>query len=137
FLWPKEVKLFHHILKLDNHTLAFLDEEKGTLWENDFLPHIFFYACVPLILDSFLESFVGCQSYVVFDVFWGFDMHKVYPMSKDLTAFLTPLRLLCITPIIRYTKLLAEFQNCMAFILKKKILRTANVFIDNLPIKGP
>ncbi|EMD30804.1 hypothetical protein CERSUDRAFT_60816 [Gelatoporia subvermispora B] len=40
FLWPEEVKLFHHILKLNDRTLAFSEEERGTLREDYFSPYI-------------------------------------------------------------------------------------------------
>jgi hypothetical protein len=36
-----------------------------------------------------------------------------------------------------YTNSPAEFQKCMSFILQDEIPRVANIFIDDLPIKGP
>jgi hypothetical protein len=36
-----------------------------------------------------------------------------------------------------YTNSPAEFQKCMTFILQDEILDVANIFIDDLPIKGP
>ena len=36
-----------------------------------------------------------------------------------------------------YTNSPAEFQNCMIFILQDEIPHIANIFIDDLPIKGP
>ena len=36
-----------------------------------------------------------------------------------------------------YTNSPAEFQNCMTFILQDEIPHVANIFIDDLPIKGP
>ena len=36
-----------------------------------------------------------------------------------------------------YTNSPAEFQQCMVFILQDEIPHTANIFIDDLPIKGP
>jgi len=46
------------------------------------------------IVDDFVESFAGAQCYTIFDLFWGFNAHKMHPDSRDLTAFLTPLGLL-------------------------------------------
>ncbi|OCH85989.1 hypothetical protein OBBRIDRAFT_814832 [Obba rivulosa] len=40
FHWPEEVKLFHYILRLNNHTLAFSEKEKGTLQKDYFSPYI-------------------------------------------------------------------------------------------------
>ena len=95
-------------------------------------------AGLPPILDDFVEPFAGRQCYTVFDLFWGFDARKVHPACRDLTAFLTPLGLLRITSMpTGYTNSPAEFQQCMVFILQNEIPHTANIFIDDLPIKGP
>jgi hypothetical protein len=85
-----------------------------------------------------VEPFAGRQCYTVFDSFWGFDTRKVHPACRDLTTFLTPLGLLRITSTpMGYTNSPAEFQQCMVFILQDEIPKIANVFIDDLPIKGP
>lgn len=90
------------------------------------------------IVDDFVENFAGHQCYTVFDLFWGFDAQKIHPKSRDLTAFMTPLGLLQITSLpTGYTNSPAEFQKCMVFILQDEIPHTANIFIDDLPIKGP
>jgi hypothetical protein len=90
------------------------------------------------ILDDFVEPFAGRQCYTVFDLFWGFDSRMVHPMSRDLTAFYTPLGLLRLTCLpMGYTNSPAEFQNCMTFIMQDEIPDKANIFIDDLPIKGP
>jgi transposase InsO family protein len=95
-------------------------------------------AGLPPILDDFVEPFAGRQCYTVFDLFWGFDARKVHPASRDMTAFLTPLGLLRITSMpTGYTNSPAEFQQCMVFILQDEIPQIANIFIDDLPIKGP
>ena len=92
----------------------------------------------PPILDDFVEPFAGRQCYTVFDLFWGFDARKVHPDSRDLTAFATPLGLLRLTSMpMGYTNSPAEFQKCMVFILRDEIPQVANIFIDDLPIKGP
>ncbi|SJL18083.1 uncharacterized protein ARMOST_21655 [Armillaria ostoyae] len=88
--------------------------------------------------DDFIEPYGGCQCYTMFDMFWGFDARKVDLDSRDLTAFYTPLGLLRITALpMGYTNSPAEFQNCMIFILKDEIPHVANIFIDDLPIRGP
>ena len=90
------------------------------------------------IIDDFVEGFAGRQCYTVFDLFWGFDARKIHPKSRGLTAFMTPLGLLQITSLpTGFTNSPAEFQKCMAMVLKDEIPRTANIFIDDLPIKGP
>jgi transposase InsO family protein len=65
-------------------------------------------------------------------------LEKIHPKSRDLTAFMTPLGLLQITSLpTGFTNSPAEFQKCMAIILQDEIPKTANIFIDDLPIKGP
>jgi hypothetical protein len=55
-----------------------------------------------------------------------------------MTAFMTPLGLLRITSMpTGYTNSPAEFQRCMTFILHEEIPHIANIFIDDVPIKGP
>lgn len=95
-------------------------------------------AGVPPVLDDFVEPFAGRSCYTVFDLFWGFDARKVDPASRDLTAFMTPLGLLRLTAMpMGYTNSPAEFQKCMVFVMRDEIPNVANVFIDDLPIKGP
>jgi transposase InsO family protein len=92
----------------------------------------------PPILDDFVEPFAGRQCYTVFDLFWGFDARKVHQDSRDMTAFATPLGLLRLTSMpMGYTNSPAEFQKCMIFILRDEIPTVANIFIDDLPIRGP
>lgn len=95
-------------------------------------------AGLPPNLDNFVEPFAGRQCYSVFDLYWGFDARKVHPESRDLTAFLTLLGLLRITSLpTGFTNSPAEFQACMTFILQDEIPHIADIFIDDLPIKGP
>lgn len=90
------------------------------------------------IVDDFVEPFGGNQCCTIFDLFWGFDARIVDPRSRDMTAFYTPLGLLRLTSLpMGYTNSPAEFQNCMTFILRDEIPHVANIFIDDLPIKGP
>lgn len=85
-----------------------------------------------------MEPFSGQQVYTVFDLFWGFNARKTAIQSRDLTAFQTPLGLLCITSLpMGFTNSPAEFQKCMVFVIEPEIPHTANIFIDDLPIKGP
>ena len=74
---------------------------------------------------------------MVFDLFWGFDARKIDQKSRDLTTFMTPLGLFQITLLpTGFTNSPAEFQKCMAMVLKDKIPHMAYIFIDDLPIKG-
>lgn len=95
-------------------------------------------AGVPPILDEFVEPFAGHQCYTVLDLFWAFDARKLHPDSRHLTAFQSPLGPLQLTSMpMGFTNSPAEFQSCMTFILQDEIPHVANVFIDDLPIKGP
>ena len=95
-------------------------------------------AGLPPILDDFVEPFAGRQCYTVLDLFWAFDGRRLDPMSRDMTAFHSPLGLLRLTSMpMGFTNSPAEFQACMTFILQDEIPHIANVFIDDLPIRGP
>ena len=95
-------------------------------------------AGLPPKVDEFVEDFAARKCYTVFDLFWGFDARKVHPTSRDMTSFQTPLGLLRITSLpMGFTNSPAEFQKCMAFILQDEIPTVANIFIDDLPIRGP
>ena len=92
---------------------------------------------LPPNLDSFVEPFAGRQCYTVMDLYWGFDARKVHPKSRDLTAFQTPLGLLRITSLpTGFTNSPAEFQACMSFILQEEMSDKADIFIDDLAIRG-
>ena len=89
-------------------------------------------------MDDFVKSYGGHQCYTVFDLFWEFDAQIVNSQSRNMTAFYSPLCLLCLTTLpMGYTNSPTEFQKCMIFILQDKIPEVANIFIDDLPIKGP
>ena len=95
-------------------------------------------AGLPPNLDTFVQPFAGHQCYTVLDLYWGFDARKVHPTSRDLSAFYTPLGLLRITSLpTGFTNSPAEFQACMQFILQHEMPHKADIFIDDLPIKGP
>lgn len=95
-------------------------------------------AGLPPILDAFVEPFAGRQCYTAFDLHWGFDARKIHSSSRDMTAFMSPLGLLRLTSLpMGFTNSPAEFQACMAFILKDEMPDKADIFIDDLPIKGP
>ena len=95
-------------------------------------------AGMPPILDNFVEPFAGCQCYTVFDLFWGFDARRLDVGSRHLTSFESPIGTLRLTSLpMGFTNSPAEFQKCMAFILQDEMPQCANVFIDDLPIKGP
>jgi len=209
FLWPEEEKLFKHILVLNEASVAFIEEDRGTFKKSYFsdyiiptIPHIPWnfknipippgikedvikllkdkiragvyeqsqasyrsrWFCVrkkngklrivhdlqplnavtikdsglPPIVEDFVEPFAGHQCYTVLDLFWGFDGRKIDPKSRDLTSFITPLGLLRITSLpMGFTNSPAEFQQCTTFILQDEIPHKANIFIDDLAIKGP
>ena len=71
-------------------------------------------------------------------MYWGFYTRILDPKSRDMTAFQTPLGVLRITSLpMGFTNSPSEFQACMVFILQDEIPGVVNVFIDDIPIKGP
>jgi transposase InsO family protein len=209
FLWPEEVKLFMHVMALNERSLAFHQSERGTFREDYFSPYIYpvvdhvpwvqrnipippgirdkvitllrekidagvyepsqasyrsKWFCVlkkngslrivhdlqplnavsirdagiPPVLDDFVEPFAGRSIYTVFDLYWGYDARKVDPSSRDLTTFQSPIGPLRITSMpMGYTNSVSEFQACTTFVLQDEIPSVTNVFIDDIPIKGP
>lgn len=209
FLLPEEEKLFKHILRLNEKSLAFEENDRGTLRKDYFsdykmatIPHTPWefrnipippgirekviemlkskidagvyepcqssyrgrWFCVlkkngslrivhdlqPLnavsirdagllpIIDDFVEPYAGCQCITTHDLYWGFDARIVDPTSRDMTAFWSPLGLLRLTTLpMGYTNSPTEFQKCMVHILQPEIPHVANIFVDDLPIKGP
>ena len=95
-------------------------------------------AGMPPVLDDFVEPFAGRAIYTVFDLYWGYDARKVDPASRDLTTFQSPVGPLRITSMpMGYTNSVSEFQACTTFILQDEIPSITNVFIDDIPIRGP
>lgn len=89
-------------------------------------------------LDSFVKPFAEQQCYTVLDLYWGFNARKVHLNSQDLTIFCTPLWLLHITSLPSgYINSPSEFRACMVYILQDEIPHVADIFIDDLAIKGP
>ena len=71
-------------------------------------------------------------------MYYGFYARILDPKSRDMTAFQTPLGVLRITSLpMGFMNSPAEFQACMVFILQEEIPDIADVFIDDIPIKGP
>jgi hypothetical protein len=207
-LWPKEKRLFKHVMAVNEHVLAWTDEEKGMFRDDYFSPYVFpvephvpwmknqmpippglfdkyiailkeklkagvyersqasyrsTYFCVlkkngslrmvhdlqplnavsirdtgtPPVLDEFVESFAGRQIFTVLDMFSGYDSRSIALESRDMTSFMTPLGLMRLTSLpMGYTNAVAEYQNCMTFILQDEIPNIAGVFIDDVCIKG-
>ena len=95
-------------------------------------------AGLPPIIDSFIEPFAGYSIYSGFNLLSGYDARILHLKSRDLTAFQMPLGLLHYTCLPQgFTNSVAEFQNCMTFILQDEIPHIVGIMIDNIGIKGP
>jgi len=93
---------------------------------------------LPPISDDFVEPFAGRQCYTVFDLFWGIDARKMDPVCRDLTAFSNPIRII-VNHILTYRihKFTCWISTMHALYFKWWNSRCGNIFIDDLPIKGP
>ena len=49
---------------------------------------------LPLTVDKFLEEFARCFCASLIDFFLGYDQLTLDKKSRDMTAFMTPIRLL-------------------------------------------
>ncbi len=68
------------------------------------------------ILDDFVEGFAGHEIFTVFDLYWRFDVRKIAPASRAMTAFMT------ITSLpTGFTNSPAEFQKSMVYVLRDEI----------------
>ena len=95
-------------------------------------------SAVPPIAESFIEDYAGRSVYTVLDMYWGFHARTLDIESRDMTAFQTPLGTFRLTSLpMGYANAPAEFQSCMTFILEDEIPNVADVFIDDVPIRGP
>jgi len=93
---------------------------------------------LPPIIDTILEPFAASSIYTKLDLLSGYDARILHPNSRDLTAFHTPLGLLRLTRLPQgFTNSVAEFQNCITFILQDEIPHNVGVMIDDIGIKGP
>ena len=75
-------------------------------------------AGLPPIINSFIEPFAGYSVYSGFELLSRYDTRRLHSKSRDLTSFQTPLGLLRYTCLPQgFTNSVAEFQNCVTFIL--------------------
>lgn len=94
-------------------------------------------AGLPPVLDNFVEPFAGSQIYTCLDMMSGYDARMIAEQSRDMTSFMTPLGLLRHRVMPQgYTNAVAEFQESMVYILQDEIPQTADVFVDDVAIRG-
>jgi hypothetical protein len=95
-------------------------------------------AGVPPITDFFLDDFAAQSCYTVLDLYVGYDHRLIAEQSRDLTTFQTPFGTFRLTALpMGWSNSVAIFQGDVAFIIEDEIPDTANVFIDDLGVKGP
>jgi hypothetical protein len=93
---------------------------------------------IPPNMEDFQTSFAGYQSYSLVDMLSGYDQRRLAVESRDLTTIRTPLGLLRRTRLPQgYTNAVAEFQRTMEHVLTAEIPKAAEVFIDDVGVKGP
>ena len=95
-------------------------------------------AGVPPIADHFLDSFAARSCYSVLDLYVGYDHRLLDERSRDLTTFQTPIGTLRLTVLpMGWSNSVAIFQGDVAFMIEDEIPDIANVFIDDIGVKGP
>jgi len=88
-------------------------------------------------VEHFAESFAGYAVYRMMDLFAGYDQRPLYPDSRDLTTFSSPMGPHRLTTVpMGYTNAVQVYQSDMSFILQEEIPDYTYPFIDDLPIKG-
>lgn len=95
-------------------------------------------SALPPRIDDFAENFVGSYIYCLADLLSGFDARILAESSRDLTTFHTisgPRRLTVLPQ--GYCNSIPEFQRCTRHILADETPTFADVYIDDVGIKGP
>ena len=78
---------------------------------------------IPPNLDQFVDQFLSGKYFTVLNLYWGFNARKMDEASRDMTAFLNPLELLCITSLpTGFTNSPFEFQEYMVFMFQDEIV---------------
>ena len=91
-----------------------------------------------LSVDKFSEDFAGCAITLLVDFFLGYNQVKLVAMFRDLTAFMTPLRVLQMIQLpIGATNSVAQFVKIVTKILQDHIPEVARQFVDDVGVKGP
>ena len=96
-------------------------------------------ACLPPVVEEFSERFSGYWVVFLVNLFTGYDQCTLDPVSRDITAFRTPLGLMRITTLpIGYMNAVQAFGRVMRKVLQHQILRgRCEPFIDDVTAKPP
>src|SRR5271156_372945 len=95
-------------------------------------------ANLPPVVDTFSEEFAGCAVASLIDLFSGYDQIELDSKSRDMTVFITPLRLFRQTTLPQgATNSIAQFVRIVTKILEKHIPHICLPFMDDVGIKGP
>ncbi|RCI12114.1 hypothetical protein L249_0751 [Ophiocordyceps polyrhachis-furcata BCC 54312] len=92
----------------------------------------------PPCADEFSEQFATCKILTLLDLFSGYDQMPLDPRSRDYTTFATPIGLFrqCTVPM-GATNSVGQFMRVMQQILFDLIPEVCNVFVDDIPVRGP
>lgn len=96
-------------------------------------------ANLPPSAEEFSEEFSGMMIASLFDLFSGYDQFPLEVESRDITAFFVPG-----VGLVRQTRLpqgwtnaVQEFMRGMTRVLADEIPDVYNVFLDDVPVRGP
>jgi hypothetical protein len=94
-------------------------------------------ANLPSSVNEFAEEFTDYYITSLVDLYSGYNQILLYPKSRDLTAFFTPLRLLRNTTLLQgATNSMAQFVRIINLILEDINPEVAKLFIDDVGVKG-
>ena len=95
-------------------------------------------AYIPPSAEEFAAGFAGMKVGSVMDFYSGYDQVTLHPESRDMTGFQTPLGLLRMTTLPQgATNSVGQFCRIGRKILEKQIPDQADVFVDDVAVKGP
>lgn len=95
-------------------------------------------AAIPPNCDEISQALAGAICYSGCDMFSGYNGAPLDPVSRDLTAIMTPIGLMRNTRLPEgATNSVAIYQRIMAKIYRRFVGKNLWIFIDDFAIKGP
>src|SRR5207248_10464180 len=92
---------------------------------------------LPLLVDKFVEEFVGYYITSLVNLYSRYNQMTLNPKSRDITAFFTLLRLLRYTTLpMGATNSVAQFVQIMNLILEDINLVIVMPFLNDIRVKG-
>lgn len=95
-------------------------------------------AGLPPSIETFVEGFGGRSCLAILDLMDGYGQKALAEESRDATTFASPIGALRLKTLPQgATNSVAEFQRTVSFILEEELPDPADIFVDDVGVKGP